>query len=163
MADEKRRHIRSRDIKRTCEDTKMRFKVFVDTNILLSGIFFEGNESMILDLVELDFVTSEDVIDELKKVVRKKLKYLKERTFEIALAETEKALSDIVIIPRTKYNHKLKDAEILIKHKKDIPILAAVLYSKPDYFLTGDSHFFIEEIKSIVNVMTARDFLERIK
>jgi len=141
----------------------MRFKVFVDTNILLSGIFFEGNESMILDLVELDFVTSEDVIDELKKVVRKKLKYLKERTFEIALAETEKALSDIVIIPRTKYNHKLKDAEILIKHKKDIPILAAVLYSKPDYFLTGDSHFFIEEIKSIVNVMTARDFLERIK
>jgi len=141
----------------------MRFKVFVDTNILLSGIFFEGNESMILDLVELDLVTSEDVIDELKKVVRKKLKYLKERTFEIALAETEKALSDIVIIPRTKYNHKLKDAEILIKHKKDIPILAAVLYSKPDYFLTGDSHFFIEEIKSIVNVMTARDFLERIK
>ena len=114
-------------------------------------------------MVELDFVTSEDVIDELKKVVRKKLKYLKERTFEIALAETEKALSDIVIIPRTKYNHKLKDAEILIKHKKDIPILAAVLYSKPDYFLTGDSHFFIEEIKSIVNVMTARDFLERIK
>lgn len=141
----------------------MRFKVFVDTNILLSGIFFEGNESMILDLVELDLVTSEDVIDELKKVVRKKLKYLKERTFEIALAETEKALSDIVIIPRTKYNHKLKDAEILIKHKKDIPILASVLYSKPDYFLTGDSHFFIEEIKRIVNVMTARDFLERIK
>ena len=141
----------------------MRFKVFVDTNILLSGIFFKGNESMILDLVELDLVTSEDIIDELKKVVGKKLKYLKERTFEIAFAETEKALSDIAVIPRIKYNHKLKDAEILIKHKKDIPILAAVLYSKPDYFLTGDSHFFIEEIKRIVNVMTARDFLERIK
>lgn len=141
----------------------MKFKVFVDTNILLSGIFFKGNESMILDLVELDLVTSEDVIDELKKVVGKKLKYLKERTFEIALAETEKALSDILVIPRTKYNHKLKDAEILIKHKKDIPILAAVLYSKSDYFLTGDSHFFIEEIKRIVNVMTARGFLERIK
>ena len=141
----------------------MRFKVFVDTNILLSGIFFKGNESMILDLVELDLITSEDIIDELKKVVGKKLKYLKERTFEIALAETEKALSDIAVIPRIKYNHKLKDAEILIKHKKDIPILAAVLYSKPDYFLTGDSHFFIEEIKRIVNVMTARDFLERIK
>lgn len=60
----------------------MRYKVFVDTNILLSGIFFEGNESTILDLVELDLITSEDVIDELKKVIRKKLKYLKERTFE---------------------------------------------------------------------------------
>jgi len=30
----------------------MKYKVFVDTNVLLSGIFFEGNESSILDLVE---------------------------------------------------------------------------------------------------------------
>ena len=141
----------------------MKYKVFVDTNILLSGIFFEGNESSILDMVELNLITSEDVVNELRKVVRKKLKYLEERTFEIGLAEIEKALSDIVIIPRTKYSHKLKEAEFLIKHKKDIPILAAVLYAKPDYFLTGDAHFFTDHIKSIVNVMIARDFLAKIK
>ncbi|MBF0560089.1 MAG: PIN domain-containing protein [Nitrospirae bacterium] len=69
----------------------MRHKVFLDTNILLSGIFFEGNESRILDMVELDLVTSEDVVDELQVVIRKKLKYLKERTFEIAIDETYKA------------------------------------------------------------------------
>jgi predicted nucleic acid-binding protein len=73
----------------------MKYKVFVDTNILLSGIFFEGNESSILDLIELDLITSEDAVVELRKVVKKKLKYLKERTFEIALAETEKALADV--------------------------------------------------------------------
>ena len=73
----------------------MRYKVFVDTNVLVSGIFFDGNESRILDLVELDLVTSQDVVDELRKVVRRKLKYLKERTFQIALAETDKALADI--------------------------------------------------------------------
>lgn len=95
----------------------MRCKVFVDTNILISGIFFDGNESRILDLVELDFVTSEDVVDELRAVVRKKLKYLKERTFEIALTETDKALTDISIIPRAKYKNSLKDAESLIIHK----------------------------------------------
>jgi predicted nucleic acid-binding protein len=141
----------------------MKFKVFVDTNILLSGIFFDGNESKILDVVELNLVTSEDVVDELRRAVRKKLKYLTARTIEIALAETEKALSDIVIVPRTKYSHKLKEAEFLVKHKKDIPILAAVLYAKPDYFLTGDTHFFTDHIKSIVNVITARDFLAKIK
>jgi predicted nucleic acid-binding protein len=112
----------------------MKYKVFVDTNILLSGIFFEGNESSILDLVELDLITSEDAVDELRRVVKKKLKYLKERTFEIALAETEKALSDIVIIPRAKYSHKLKEAETLMAYKKDIPILVAVLQVKPDFF-----------------------------
>ena len=141
----------------------MRYKVFVDTNILLSGIFFDGNESRVLDLVELDLITSEDVVDELRKVVRKKLKYLKERTFEIALAETEKALTDISIIPRSKYKHKLKNAESLITHKKDIPILASVLYVKPDYFLTGDAHFFADKIKNIVNISTAKDFLSKIK
>jgi predicted nucleic acid-binding protein len=141
----------------------MKYKVFVDTNILLSGIFFEGNESSILDFVELNLITSEDAVAELRRVVRKKLKYLKERTFEIALAEIEKALADIVVIPRKKYSHELKKAEFLIKHKKDIPILAAVLYVRPDYFLTGDAHFFTDSIKSIVNVITARDFLEKIK
>ena len=141
----------------------MKYKVFVNTNILLSGIFFEGNESTILDMVELNLITSEDVVDELRRVVRKKLKYLKERTFEIALVEIEKALADIVVIPRTKYSHKLREAEFLIKHKKDIPILAGVLYVKPDYFLTGDAHFFSDNIKSIANVITAGNFLAKIK
>src|SRR4030042_326735 len=159
MDDKKRRNIRSRLIGRAWENTQMKFKVFVDTNILLSGIFFEGNESSILDMVELDLITGEDAVHELRMVVRKKLKYLKERTFEIAIAETEKALTDIVVIPRTKYSHKLKEAEFLVKHKKDIPILAAVLYAKPDYFVTGDAHFFTDNIKSVVNVITAGDFL----
>ena len=138
-------------------------QIFVDTNILLSGIFFEGNESSVLDLVELNLMTSEDVVDELQRVVKKKLKYLKERTFEIALAETDKALADVSIIPRSKYIHKLIDAESLITHKKDISILAAVLYAKPDYFLTGDAHFFTDRIKSVVKVVTARDFLSKMK
>ncbi|HCC69449.1 MAG TPA: hypothetical protein DEP99_06150 [Nitrospiraceae bacterium] len=141
----------------------MRYRVFLDTNVLLSGIFFEGNESRILDLVELDLATSEDAVNELRRVIEKKLKYLKERTLEIALSETEKALSDVVIIPRAKYSHKIKEAQTLIKHKKDVPILAAVLYTKPDYFLTGDSHFFTGKIKSILNVVTTKDFLAKIK
>ena len=141
----------------------MRYKVFVDTNILLSGIFFDGNESRILDLVELDLITSEDVVDELRKVIRKKLKYLKERTFEIALTESEKSLRDIEIIPRSKYSRKIKEAGNLMTHKNDIPILAAVLYLRPDYFLTGDTHFFTDKIKNIVNVATARDFLSKFK
>lgn len=141
----------------------MRYKVFLDTNLLLSGIFFTGNESKVLDLVEIDLVTCEDAVNELYTVINEKLKYLKGRTFEIALSETERALSDIEIIPQAKYQQKLKIAENLIFHKKDIPILAAVLYAKPDYFLTGDSHFFTDKIKNIIRVMTARDFLEKIK
>jgi DNA polymerase II small subunit/DNA polymerase delta subunit B len=38
-----------------------------------------------------------------------------------------------------------------------------VLYAKPDYFLTGDAHFFTDNIKNIVNVINAGDFLAKIK
>lgn len=141
----------------------MIYRVFLDTNVLLSGIFFEGNESVILDSTGLDLITSEDAVVELQRVVKKKLKYLRERTFEIAVTETEKALTDITVIQRKKYSHKIKEAEFLVRHKKDIPILAAVLYAKPDYFVTGDAHFFTDHIKSVVNVITARDFLAKIK
>jgi len=101
----------------------MKYKVFVDTNILLSGIFFEGNESSILDMVELDLITSEDAVVELRRVVRKKLKYLKEITLDIAIAETEKALTDITVIPRKKYSHKIKEAGLLIRIRKTFPFL----------------------------------------
>lgn len=37
------------------------------TDILISGIFFKGNESALLDIAELDRVTCEDVIEELEK------------------------------------------------------------------------------------------------
>ncbi len=141
----------------------MRYKVFLDTNILISGIFFSGNESKILDLAEIDFLTSEDNIEELTRITKRKLKYLGERTLEIALLELEKAISDIRVIRRKRYTSRIKKAEKLISHKKDAPILAAVLAGKPDYFKTGDAHFFTDDIKNIVNVLDSKTFLNEIK
>lgn len=141
----------------------MRYKVFLDTNILISGIFFEGNESILLDMAEIDLITCEDVIEELQRITKKKLKYLGERSFEIALLELQRALSDIEIIQRSKYIKKIKMAEQLIGHKKDVPILAAVLTVNPDYFLTGDIHFFSEKVRNVVNVKTTKEFFAEIK
>ena len=111
----------------------------------------------------MDLVTSEDNVAELKKVIIKKLRYLKERTLEIALAEAERALGDIEMVHQSKYSKKIKEASLLITHKKDIPILAAVLAVKPDYFLTGDTHFFTEKVKGVIFVLSAKEFLEKIK
>lgn len=141
----------------------MRYSIFIDTNVLISGIFFEGNESMILDMIELDLITSEDVVDELKKVTKKKLKYLGERTLGIALSEIDRALCDMEILEREKYVGDLAKAKKLIAHEKDIPILAAALYSKVDYLLTGDSHFFTDKVKAVIKVRTTKDFLEEIR
>jgi predicted nucleic acid-binding protein len=141
----------------------MRYRVFLDTNILISGIFFEGNEAKLLDMTEIDLITCENVVEELQRITRKKLRYLGERSLEIALSELQRALSDIEIIPKVKYIKKVKKAEQLISHKKDVPILAAVLTAKPDYFLTGDLHFFTEKVKRVVNVKTTKEFFTEIK
>ena len=141
----------------------MRYRIFLDTNILISGIFFTGNESKILDLVEIDLVTAEDVIDELHKVVHKKLKYLTDRTYEIAIQEMNRAVSDIVVLKNKNYQHLISKTERLITHKKDARILAAVLAAKPDFFLTGDAHFFTDDVRRVIPVMTAREFLDAIR
>lgn len=141
----------------------MRYKLFLDTNILISGIFFEGNESKILEMTELDLLCSEDVVDELKEVTKKKIKYLGERTLEIALSEIDKALYDMRILPKSEYKKLFSKAEKLITHKKDIPVLAAALYAKVNYLLTGDMHFFTDRVKSVIKVRTAHQFLDEIK
>jgi predicted nucleic acid-binding protein len=141
----------------------MRYRIFLDTNILISGIFFEGNESKILDMPEVDLITCEDVVYELKNVTKKKLKYLDQRNLEIALPEVDRALSDIDILPGEKYLGKSLKAEALIAHEKDIPILAAALYANADYLLTGDSHFFTDKVKSEIKVRNAREFLDEIE
>jgi predicted nucleic acid-binding protein len=141
----------------------MRYRIFLDTNILISGIFFEGNESKILDIPEVELITCEDVVDELKNVTKKKLKYLDQRSLEIALLEVDRAISDIEILPREKYLEKSLEAEGLIAHEKDIPILAAALYANADYLLTGDFHFFTDKVKSKLKVRKAREFLDEIE
>jgi len=140
----------------------MRYKVFLDTNILLSGIFFEGNEAKLLNVMEIDLITSEDVVRELKIVAKKKLKSLGKRPLEIALLEIDRALYDVEILPPDVYKDKLSEAKRLIAHEKDVPILAAALYADADYLLTGDSHFFTDEIKAIIRVRTTREFLDEI-
>ena len=140
----------------------MRFRIFLDTNILISGIFFEGNEAKLLDMIELDLITSEDVVDELRRIAKKKLKYLGERTLEIALLEIDRALCDMEILPRERYREKLSKAKELITHEKDTPILAAALYANVDYLLTGDSHFFTDKVKAVIKVRTTREFFNEI-
>ncbi|HEC92407.1 MAG TPA: putative toxin-antitoxin system toxin component, PIN family [Candidatus Atribacteria bacterium] len=141
----------------------MRYRIFLDTNVLISGIFFEGNESKILNMIELDLIISEDVVNELKKITKKKLKYLGGRTLEIALSEIDRALYDIEILSRERYLKKFAEAKGLMTHEKDIPILAAALYAKVDYLLTGDSHFFTDKVKAVIKVRTTKEFLEEIE
>jgi len=141
----------------------LRKKIFVDTNILLSGVFFSGNEAKILSLMDIDLYTSDYVIKEAKEVIRRKFETFGVESCKVALEELEHAVMDFEeIIQEKSYAHNLEMARSLINKPKDVPILAAVLSIKPDYFITGDNHFFTPEVKKIINVCKTRRVLEEL-
>lgn len=142
----------------------MKKKVFIDTNILLSGIFFSGNESKLLSLLEIDLITSDLVLEEAREVVRRKFQVFGVESFKVALEELENALMDFTeIIQKKDYIHKFKTARELIDKEKDSRILAAVLAVKPDYFVTGDTDFYTLKIKKILAVCKTREILAALK
>jgi predicted nucleic acid-binding protein len=80
------------------EDTQLRKKIFVDTNVVISGTFFEGNASKLLSLEDIDLYTSDVVVKELKDVAMRKFASLKMEDKRIALIEIERSLVDFAVI-----------------------------------------------------------------
>jgi putative PIN family toxin of toxin-antitoxin system len=140
-----------------------KLKVFVDTNILISGIFFRGNESKLLQNPQLDIITSQTAVNELKSVIKNKFISLKTESLKIAIEEADRALQDISVIKEGKYAKYIKEAGRMLNGKNDIKIMAAVLYSKPDFFITGDKHFYNNTVKSKVKLARTKDLLASFK
>ena len=140
----------------------MRKRVFLDANIIISGTFFVGNESRILSLGDIELMTSDLVVEEVKEVVARKFKSLRVENQRIGLVEVERSFFDFdKIVDETEYSSKIPEAKKIVHKEKDSKILAAVLALKPDYFITGDEDFFIPEVQRRVPVMRTKEFLKK--
>ncbi len=138
-------------------------KIFLDTNILISGIFFSGNESRLLSIPNIEFFTSDIALEELNEVVSRKFVSLKTGSKRIAYQEIANATGDIHIVSERISAKYLKGAAALVKGTNDQKILAAVLHIKPDFFVTGDHHFHTAEIKRKVNIRRSTELLKELK
>lgn len=127
----------------------------LDTNILFSGLFFPGKPSRILRLIKEKhiLVLSTDIIREIYKIID--LRFPNRRY----LFDSFLVLTKHEIIFEEEFKCKFSEAIKLIKDKKDIPILACALATKPDYFITGDKDFHTQEIKKKLKVVTPDEFL----
>lgn len=134
--------------------------VFVDTNTLLSGIFFSGLENILLNLYSIELATADVCVNELFEVAKRKYSILRAETEKVALEEIELATKDIQVAEKSNYEDKLETAKNLIGHKNDRLILAAALSELPDYFVTGDAHFHKKKVKELLNVVRTREALE---
>jgi len=136
-------------------------KIFIDSNIIISGTFFSGLESTLLSLEDVDLITADICKEEVLGVTKRKFRSFGVETLRIALEEVKNSFSDVIVISENDYAHNIEKAKDLIKDKvNDQKVLAAVLTIKPDYFVTGDKDFDKDEIKKEINVMKTREVLE---
>ncbi len=137
--------------------------VFIDTSVIISGIFFSGQESQILDSGDFRLVTADICREETLEVVERKFEDLSSRSLEKVLDEVEEALIDIELIEEEEYKDKIDETERCVDGKNDVKVLAAVLARDPDYFITGDGDFWNEDVEDKVDLIKSRDLLEKVR
>jgi len=119
---------------------KKRFKVFLDSNVIISGLFSDkGSPRIILDLLSLGLpmlagVTGQYNIIEIERNLSKKMpdvlpvykKYLQVLNLEIIPLPSSKDIK--------KLSGHISD--------KDIPVLASAIICNADFLVTGDKKDF---------------------
>ena len=142
-------------------EQRRRCKVFLDSNVLISGLFSDrGAPRIILDLLSLNLsllkgATSLYNIMEIERNLKKKMpdvlpvynKYLKKLNLEIVRLPSKqiiRSMSGIIA-------------------KKDAPVLASAITCGADYLITGDKKDFNKARKAKVHnlkIVSPSEFIE---
>ena len=136
-----------------------RIKVFIDTNIIITGVFFSGYEVLLLNLPQIDIFTADVCIEESRNVVQRLFRQNKEKS----LAELWNSMISFDIVHENEYSSLVPQVKILIPNKNnDQKVLAAALYVDPDYFISRDSDFDRKDIRKLVNLKTTKEVLSEL-
>ena len=134
-------------------------RILLDTNILVSGLVFNGNEHQILKKAgrgSVILVLTDFILLEIRRVLSDKLKGY-ENLVNMFLKHTLYEL-----IPRKLIQEPLSNCEGKISDKKDTHILVSVMILDPDYIVTGDRELR-EELNNYLNsnkAVTSTEILE---
>lgn len=138
-------------------------RVFLDSNVILSGLISEtGAPRIILDLLTLKLpfltgCTGRFNLKEIERVLKKKMPH--------ALAVYQQYLPQlnlrIIPVPR---GQELKELSGKIADK-DLPVLASAIRGKADFLVTGDKRHF-QKLTSLkdheLKIVTPAEFVDRI-
>ena len=128
-------------------------RVFLDSNVIVSGIAFRGNEHEILRFSFIrgsDFVISDDVRDEALRVLR--------QGFPKVRADVEEIVSLVraEVVPRRSYEARLRDFPRL-RDPNDAHILAAAVVAGCEVIATGNQDLLVlREVEGVRIVRPAR-------
>ena len=126
--------------------------VVLDTNVIISSIFWIGNSHKIVNLAieqKISNFTSPELLNELVRVLKKK--------FNVPEDKTEEQITLVA-----KYS-QITEPKIKVKVIKDDPsdnkVIECALSCNADYIVSGNWHLLdLKKYKSI-NIVTPKEFL----
>jgi putative PIN family toxin of toxin-antitoxin system len=130
-------------------------KVVLDTNILVSAfIKYGGNESKILEKAitkEITLLTSEDILDEFLKVIRRpKFGYTSKQTTAMM----------ILLLKIAKLTTPTQKITEIKEDPTDNKILECATAAKADYIITGDKHLLNLKKYDGIQILTSTEYLK---
>lgn len=130
-------------------------KIFLDTNIFISGFFFDGNERKIVEhrSKNVKYYTSEQVTDEIQSVLLNKFNVDK-NTIKYYVA---KIILEFALI-KPKYH-----LNIMVRDEKDTNILKSALAGNCTYLITGDKDLLTIKHVENTKIITSKQLIEELK
>jgi putative PIN family toxin of toxin-antitoxin system len=136
-------------------------RVALDTNILISGLFFEGNERELLVAGltgKYILVMSKDIIEETGAIVERK--FLDSEDKDSAMLFLEDMVSASEFHDGTYPKGLMEEAGNYIRDPNDSVHVAFILAAEPDIFVSGDRDFLEHAAIGSAAIMTSKEALK---
>ena len=134
-------------------------KIVLDTNVWLSGIFWQGNPYQIIKSAEkgpFTVILSKPILQEIAKVLNREAKFqkfLSEKTLELEqLLKKIIEMSEIVDVKTT--------LNVISEDPEDNKVLEAAVDGDADYIVSGDRHLLQIKKFGKTKILSPREFLD---
>jgi len=128
-------------------------RVMLDTNVLIPGMAFAGNQRKLLNAIHLNratLIVNDFLLKETKTVLNHKF------------PGHEKLLDNFLKLLKVEHSpqpskESVEEAKPIIRDPKDTVVLASAIFAKPDIFVSSNLDFHISDVKSAINVFHPKE------
>jgi putative PIN family toxin of toxin-antitoxin system len=134
-------------------------KVVLDTNALISGLLWDGNEATIIEKAEkgeIQQFISPKILKELEGILKREkfTKRLEEKEYTDEKAVIKIALIATLIEPNINISEIKEDPD-------DNRVLEYAVFAKVDFIISGDNHLLSLKRYSGIYIVTASEFIKK--
>ncbi len=135
-------------------------RVVFDTNTLISGLLWDGNESIVIEKAEIKAIKlfiSHQMLEELAGVLKRKkfTKKLEGKEYTIEKAIAKIALISTLIEPNININEIKED---LVDNR----VLECAISCKADFIVSGDKHLLNLKEYEGIKIIKAAEFISHL-